>query len=137
MRSRTTATRGRSGDIDARVLGAHPGLRGAPGGRRQGARSVGSLVSSVRLGGTRRRMDAELDRRKREAYETTLVRVAASRRARQAAIALKMQEKALDSIEVLAPGMIEPKDLPRFIETAAKMEREGRSGCRPRRRRRS
>jgi hypothetical protein len=68
--------------------------------------------------------DAELDRKKREAYETTLVRVANSRRARQAAIALKMQEKALDSIEVLAPGMIEPKDLPRFVETAAKMERE-------------
>ena len=68
--------------------------------------------------------DAELDRKKREAYESTLVRVAASRRARQAAIALKMQEKALDSIEVLAPGMIEPRDLPRVVETAAKMERE-------------
>jgi hypothetical protein len=68
--------------------------------------------------------DAELDRKTREAYEKTLVRVASSRRARQASIALRMQEKALDSIEVLTPGSIEPKDLPRFVETAAKMERE-------------
>jgi hypothetical protein len=68
--------------------------------------------------------DAEVDRKKREAYEKVLVRVAASRKARQAAIALKMQEKAVDSIEVLGPGMIEAKDLPKFVETAAKMERE-------------
>lgn len=68
--------------------------------------------------------DGEVDRKKRETYEKTLVRVASSRRARQASLALRMQEKALDSIEVLTPGMIEPKDLPKFVETAAKMERE-------------
>lgn len=68
--------------------------------------------------------DGEVDRKKRETYEKTLVRVASSRRARQASLALRMQEKALDSLEVLTPGSIEPKDLPKFVETAAKMERE-------------